>query len=101
MAMARLGVVSALPTATVEAWDWQLRARCRGMDSAMFFHPEGERGPARAWRVRTAKALCAECPVVQECRQHALSIGEQYGIWGGLSESERYRDGRPVSRMAR
>lgn len=101
MAMARIGPVSTLPTATAAAWEWQLRARCRGMDSAAFFHPEGERGPARAWRVRTAKAVCAQCPVIRECRQHALDVGEQYGIWGGTAESERYRDGRPVSRAAR
>ena len=23
------------------------------------------------------------------CRQHALKVHEPYGIWGGLSESER------------
>ncbi|MFF0815106.1 WhiB family transcriptional regulator [Rhodococcus sp. NPDC003318] len=89
MAMARLAPVSALPAATAEDWEWQLRARCRGMDSAMFFHPEGSRGSARTWRIRTAKAVCAECPVIEACREHALSVPEQYGIWGGLSESER------------
>ncbi|EME16512.1 WhiB family transcriptional regulator [Rhodococcus triatomae] len=100
MAMARIGAAVTLPGATADAWEWQLRARCRGMDSAMFFHPEGERGPTRAWRIRTAKALCAQCPVIEQCRAHAVNIGEQYGIWGGMSESERYRDGRPVRRMA-
>lgn len=61
MAMARLGAASTLPTPTLADWDWQLRARCRGMDPATFFHPEGERGPTRARRIRTAKALCAHC----------------------------------------
>lgn len=89
MAMARLGPVSALPAATAAAWDWQLRARCRGMDPALFFHPDTERGSSRSWRIRTAKAVCEECPVIRQCRDHALSIPEQYGIWGGLSESER------------
>ncbi|PRI07123.1 WhiB family transcriptional regulator, partial [Mycobacterium tuberculosis variant bovis] len=23
------------------------------------------------------------------CRSHALEVGEPYGVWGGLSESER------------
>ncbi|GAA4474015.1 WhiB family transcriptional regulator [Rhodococcus olei] len=89
MAMARLGQATALPAATTADWDWQLRARCRGMDSAMFFHPEGARGSSRTWRIRTAKAVCAQCPVMQVCRDHALSVPEQYGVWGGLSESER------------
>jgi hypothetical protein len=26
---------------------------------------------------------------VRQCRSHALAVGEPYGIWGGLSESER------------
>jgi len=24
-----------------------------------------------------------------QCREHALSVGEPYGIWGGLSANER------------
>jgi WhiB family redox-sensing transcriptional regulator len=27
--------------------------------------------------------------VIAQCRTHALAVGEPYGIWGGLSESER------------
>lgn len=59
------------------------------MSSSYFFHPEGERGPARARREATAKAICAKCPALLECRRHALQVHEPYGIWGGLSESER------------
>jgi WhiB family redox-sensing transcriptional regulator len=29
------------------------------------------------------------CRVITQCRTHALKVGEPYGIWGGLSESER------------
>jgi WhiB family redox-sensing transcriptional regulator len=59
------------------------------MDSAFFFHPEGERGPARAHREARAKGVCRGCPVLEQCRLHALSAQEPYGVWGGLSESER------------
>ncbi|AEF42470.1 WhiB-like protein [Hoyosella subflava DQS3-9A1] len=59
------------------------------MDSSVFFHPDGERGRARLERERRAKALCRECPVLAQCREHALTVGEPYGIWGGMSESER------------
>jgi WhiB family transcriptional regulator, redox-sensing transcriptional regulator len=27
--------------------------------------------------------------VIEQCRSHALEVGEPYGIWGGLSETER------------
>lgn len=66
-----------------------MSAQCRNVDSATFFHPDGERGRARALRERRAKDICARCPVISQCRSHALSVGEPYGIWGGLSESER------------
>jgi WhiB family transcriptional regulator, redox-sensing transcriptional regulator len=81
--------VRRLPGPNADLWDWQLHAACRGMDSAFFFHPDGERGPARASRERRAKAVCESCPVMEPCRRHALAAGEPYGIWGGLSESER------------
>jgi len=50
---------------------------------------DGERGPRRAHREATAKAVCATCPVIQQCREHALAVQEPYGIWGGLSEDDR------------
>lgn len=71
-----------------DSWNWQQQALCRDIDSSVFFHPDGERGLARARRVSEAKALCARCPVRQECREHALAAEESYGIWGGLSERE-------------
>ncbi len=81
--------VRRLPGPRADIWDWQRHAACRGMDSAFFFHPEGERGSARALRERRAKAVCGRCPVIESCRRHAIAAGEPYGIWGGLSESER------------
>ena len=36
-----------------------------------------------------AKEMSPRCPVITQCRSHALAVGEPYGIWGGLSESER------------
>lgn len=78
-----------LPGPDGDRWEWQLRAACRGLDSALFFHPDGERGAARADRENGAKAICAACPVVRQCRAHALIVREPYGIWGGLTEAER------------
>ena len=78
-----------LPGPQVEKWEWQLLGKCRGVDSELFFHPEGERGPRRANREAAAKAICRACPVLAHCRAHALASREPYGIWGGLSEHER------------
>ena len=78
-----------LPGPQVEKWEWQLLGSCRGQDTELFFHPEGERGPRRANREAAAKAVCASCPVLLLCREHALASREPYGVWGGLSEHER------------
>lgn len=78
-----------LPIPVTEIWEWQMRGSCRGMDSSFFFHPDGERGPARAQREARAKEVCRACPVLEECRRHALTVHEPYGVWGGLSEAER------------
>jgi WhiB family redox-sensing transcriptional regulator len=59
------------------------------MDSSVFFHPDAERGAAREKRIATAKAICATCPVIAQCREHALEVQEPYGVWGGMSEDER------------
>ncbi|MFV8166697.1 WhiB family transcriptional regulator [Mycobacterium sp. 134] len=73
-----------------DRWHWQLHARCRGMDASVFFSPEGERGRARLNREQRAKALCRDCPVLAQCRTHALTIAEPFGVWGGLSEADRH-----------
>lgn len=36
-----------------------------------------------------AKRVCASCPVKDECLTVALTYGEDYGIWGGLTAAER------------
>ena len=80
-----------LPGPNADIWNWQLQGLCRGVDSSMFFNPDGERGRARMQREQRAKEMCRQCPVIQQCRSHALDVGEPYGVWGGLSESERVR----------
>lgn len=80
-----------LPRPVAEAWEWQRLGACRGHDSAVFFHPDGERGSSRTRREARAKALCRRCPVRSECAAHALASREPYGVWGGFTEGERLR----------
>ena len=91
---------SRLPGPNADLWDWQLLAACRGVDSSLFFHPEGERGAARSAREASAKEVCMRCPVRSECAAHALAVREPYGVWGGLTEDEREElMGRARSRL--
>jgi WhiB family redox-sensing transcriptional regulator len=81
--------LSRLPGPVADVWDWQLQGACRTTDPDVFFHPEGERGPARVNRQLAAKAICATCPVIEQCAAHALAVREPYGVWGGMSEEDR------------
>lgn len=69
---------------------WATGARCRGEDAALFFGPnQFEPKNDRLEREARAKEVCASCPVVSACREHALSTAELYGVWGGLGEADR------------
>ena len=77
------------PAPVTTNWDWQLHGACRDTGDEPLFHPPGERRRHRARRIAEAKAICAQCPVITRCREHALAAVEPYGTWGGLSEDER------------
>ncbi|MCZ4588228.1 WhiB family transcriptional regulator [Rhodococcus opacus] len=70
-------------------WDWQLRARCRGMDINVFFPLDDETRGDRLRRERVAKQICLGCPVLRECRSYAVASLEESGIWGATSEVDR------------
>ena len=63
---------------------WQARANCMGVDPELFF-------PERGASTREAKEVCRGCVVRQDCLEFAISNGEKFGIWGGMSERERRR----------
>ena len=74
-----------LPPPIAESSNWQLRARCRDCDPTMFF----DTTESESAEIAYAKAVCAGCPVREQCLGHAIHTGEQFGIWGGLTERER------------
>ena len=37
----------------------------------------------------TAKRICGQCELKQECLDYAIRFRETHGIWGGLNERER------------
>jgi WhiB family transcriptional regulator, redox-sensing transcriptional regulator len=69
------------------ARDWRHSSVCRDEDPELFF-PVGTSGPALA-QEGEAKAVCRRCPVVAECLAWAVSSGQDFGVWGGMSEGER------------
>jgi WhiB family redox-sensing transcriptional regulator len=98
----------------MQDWDWQATGACRersgtrlaepaervqgndvirrGTSRVEFFHPDDDLGRiSRRMREAAAKRLCLTCPVRVECATHALNVGEEYGVWGGFTETERAR----------
>jgi WhiB family redox-sensing transcriptional regulator len=65
---------------------WTGSAACRGTDPEAFFEPanRSKEDPA----VKAVKRICEACPVRAECLTEALDRGEEFGIWGGMTERE-------------
>ena len=61
--------------------DWTVRAACKGTDPDELF----VQGAAQ----NRAKLICRGCPVRTECLADALDNGNEFGVWGGLTERER------------
>lgn len=41
--------------------------------------------------IRDAQATCAQCPVKFQCLESSLKNREEFGIWGGVTEDDRFR----------
>lgn len=61
---------------------WSDLAACADYDTEFFYPPKGV-------SARKAKAVCADCPVINECREFALRVPEEHGVWGGTTPEER------------
>jgi WhiB family redox-sensing transcriptional regulator len=64
---------------------WWDAAACRGLDLAAWF-------PNRGDATKAAKAICAACPVRDECLEFALAAPESLaGIFAGTTPRDRRR----------
>ena len=66
---------------------WLLKAACRNEDPELFF-PIGTTGPALQ-QIEAAKQVCRRCEATDACLEWALRTGQDAGVWGGLSDTER------------
>lgn len=74
-----------------DEWEWQEESNCQGADSELFFLDPQARGKNKSDKEDAAKKICRGCPVVQQCLNHALSVPEFFGVWGGMTANERNR----------
>jgi len=73
---------------------WMEQAACRSSDPNVFF-------PARGDSTEDAKAICAICPVVDDCLEHAIVNRELQGVFGGMSVRDRRQEIQRRVRAAR
>jgi WhiB family redox-sensing transcriptional regulator len=73
---------------------WFDDAACRGVDTDVFF-------PVSEAHAEEAKAICAICPVREECLEFAVETRPPEGVWGGLTPIERHRLVRRRQKAAR
>lgn len=72
---------------------WMEDALCSQVDPNVFF-PDTTGGSYRA-----AKMVCYRCPVREQCLEYALRNNENFGVWGGLSDTERKKLRRGQGRL--
>lgn len=69
--------------------DWRIKAECRNADWDLFFAPDRQEHKLQKMRrVEAAKKVCGKCAVKLICREWAIDTGQEYGIWGGMTEEE-------------
>lgn len=59
-----------------------MRAACESEDVSTFF-------PVDRAGAKLAIEICQTCPIMHECRDYALVNDLDYGIWGGMTPSQR------------
>lgn len=65
--------------------EWHSHALCRSQPAELWFPERGN----SAKTVRRAKKICRVCPVRAACLRYALTKKEEFGVWGGMTTSER------------
>jgi WhiB family redox-sensing transcriptional regulator len=65
---------------------WADEALCSAADPEAWFP---EHGKGTSTETRMAKAICQMCPVRLECLDYAIGRNEEWGIWGGMTFTER------------
>ncbi|MGO9295548.1 MAG: WhiB family transcriptional regulator [Streptosporangiaceae bacterium] len=92
--------MSASAAAAAAQEDWRALSACLAEDPELFF-PLSPRGPGGE-QIAKAKRVCARCLVQESCLRFAFESGQEFGVWGGLSEDERralrVRTARPAPR---
>ncbi len=68
---------------------WMKQAACLGLDPSLFFSEMDIDGQDTRVNTAGAREVCRSCSVRMECLMSAYENREEFGIWGGVTPSER------------
>jgi transcription factor WhiB len=72
---------------------WENEAACKDSPIELWYGKDREwsyRGPTRTpQQTKQAKAICAKCPVLDDCRLWSMRSGFQWGLTAMMTEAER------------
>lgn len=63
---------------------------CANYPDAYFPEHNGS-GQYQTYLVKQAVQGCLSCPLINLCAEYAIAADEEFGIWGGLTRSQRKR----------
>lgn len=76
-----------LPDGIPPPGDWATQAACKHKPIEWFYPRSGTR-PLRALRI------CSDCEVKSECLEYAIEHHQHWGVWGGMTERQRFDEKR-------
>ena len=62
--------------------DWQADGLCREIGGDLMYPEQWE-------SARAAKSACMACAVRIECLDYALATSQEWGVWGGMTPTQR------------
>jgi WhiB family transcriptional regulator, redox-sensing transcriptional regulator len=72
---------------------WEEQAACKDTSIELWFGEEHPFGVTKAFRTKEqterAKAICARCPVLDDCREWVMEVQLPFGIVAAMTEVER------------
>lgn len=81
---------------------WRGLAVCEELppEEAQYFFGDSEDGTPTHQQHERARLYCYTCPVQMDCLRWCVETDIQYGVWGGLTESQRKRYLMPAIRKS-
>lgn len=67
-----------------EPMAWSAYGSCASADPDLFF-------PGPGGDASLARVICRTCPVRRMCLDYAIETRQKFGVWGGMTESQRRR----------